>query len=110
MDWRDSPYLKYVNPEQQQGLAGDMLDTGLSILDAPAGMTRNLLSGRDLLAGLFDSSKRATGQDVLKAMGSDDPSEFSGMLVDILADPLWLTGVGRKGIGGGFKALKSLLR
>lgn len=103
MNWQDNPVL---NQEDDSGA----FDTLLGIIDAPGGMARNLFAGRDLLAGLFDPSKRATGEDVLRNMGSEDPSAFASGAVDFLLDPLLLTSPIRKGAGIGLRGLASLLR
>lgn len=102
MDWQDNPVL---TAEPDSG----MLDTLLAIVDAPGGMARNLFAGQDILAGLFDPGKRATGADVLRNMGNDDPSSFASGAVDLLLDPLLLTSIPRKGIGMGIRGLRSLL-
>ncbi len=103
MNWQDNPVL---NEQPDSGA----FDAFLAILDAPGGMARNLFAGQDILTGLFDQSKRATGADVLRNMGSDDPSPFASTAVDLLLDPLLLTSAPRKAIGGGIKGLASLFR
>lgn len=100
---------KHFHP-QESSFGGEALDTALAILDAPGGMVRNLFSGRDPLTGLFDSSKRATGADVLRMLGNDDPSGFASTATDVLLDPLLLLGPIRRPIGAGLKGLVSLLR
>lgn len=108
----DNPYMQYINPREPEkklvDYGGDLLDMGLSVLDAPGGMARNVLAGQDMLKGLFDSSQRATGQDVLKNMGSENPSELAGLMVDILADPLLLAGPGRAMMKGAYKGAKGV--
>lgn len=103
MNWQDNPVL---HQEDDSGA----LDTLLAIIDAPGGMARNLFAGKDLLAGLFDPSKRATGEDVLRNMGNDNPSEFASGAVDFLLDPLLLAAPVRKGAGMGLRGLASLFR
>lgn len=88
----------------------DVIDTLLAIIDAPGGMARNLFASKDLLSGLFDPAKRATGKDVLRNMGSDDPSDFASTAVDGLLDPLLLLGPPRRMLGGGLKGLAGLFK
>lgn len=84
-----------------------------NVVDAPAGVVRNLFAGQNPLPGIFDPKKRATGRDILKQWGVAgenrpglDAGDVGSFAVETLLDPLNLLGVGL--LGKAFKARKAM--
>lgn len=95
------PEAAELEPEETESLLTRLAHGGLSalrtvgeVLGTPAAMVRSALVGKNPLAAIFNWEDRPTGQDVLRALGVQDPGLWSGFAADVALDPLLWAGLG----------------
>tara|TARA_B100001123_G_scaffold275114_1_gene306153 strand:- start:5865 stop:7607 length:1743 start_codon:yes stop_codon:yes gene_type:complete len=67
----------------------------MNLFDLPGSMVRDIFAWEnplDQIASPFSAKDRATGADVLRNFGVEDPGMLAGMGVEFLLDPLMLAG------------------
>ena len=67
----------------------------MNLFDLPGSMVRDVFAWEnplDQIASPFSAKNRATGADVLRNFGVEDPGMLSGMGVEMMLDPLMLAG------------------